>query len=345
MPDKELLDRIYGKYYRSYPSCATPEETERRIDEFFAAFSKFPSSGSALEIGSYDGGLLNVLKGKGFQVLGCDPNSSAAGHAKKAYGIDTVQDYFPSELFEDRQFDLVVSRLLLEHIFAPQTLWVELNRVVKKGGRIAHEVPNCHYVFEAGLPFFLIEHTSFFTAGSLKRLGESAGYEVNELQVTPGFLRIMATKTREIDGLSLGWLGKEDSIAYDLALAQAYAKQFNENIDRVNVYLNEARARQLGIAVYGTGYFFTNLLGFTSLDLGETLFACDSNPAKWGIMVPGLKESVQPPERISVREIGLVIIATQNYEGVLLRLKEYLDLGGNALYFSPQPTLVHPSLV
>jgi hypothetical protein len=342
LPNKELLDSIYGKYYRSYPSCTAQEETEKRIEEFLTAFTNFPGLGCVLEIGSYDGQLLNVLKRRGFQVMGCDPNSSAASHAKKAYDIETIEDYFRSELFRDTQFNLVLSRLLLEHVHDPQILWVELNRVLTMHGQMAHEVPNCHYVIENGLPFFLPEHTTFFTPDSFSRMIESGGCKVDELQITPGFLRIMASKTRDIACLCLSSEDKQDSPAVDLALAQQFSKRFNENMERVNVYVGDARAKELGIAVYGTGYFFTNLVAFTNLGIGEILFGCDSNPVKWGTVVPGLKESVQPPDRVIYPEIGFVIISTQSYQPVLSRLKEYLDVGGNALYFSPQPTLVHP---
>lgn len=342
LPDKELLNRIYGKDYKSYPSCTPLEETEQRIQEFLSAFSDFPSHGSILEIGSYDGRLLNALKKRGLQVLGCDPNSSAAAHAKTAYGIDTVQEYFRPNLFENAQFDLVLSRLLLEHVLEPKILWVELNRVVKIRGQMVHEVPNSHYMLEIGLPFFLPEHTTFFTPDSFVRLIESAGYEVDELQATSAFLRIIAIKIREVDCLSLGLEDKQDSIARDLAIAQQYVKRFNEQIEQVDAYLKEMRTKQVRMVVYGTGYFFANLVNFTSLDLGEIAFACDSNVAKWRIMVPGLKDPVQPPDQIRHPDIGLVIIATQAYQQVLSRLKSYLDAGGNALYFAPQPTLFHP---
>jgi hypothetical protein len=345
LPDKELLNRIYGKYYKSYPSCAPLEDTERRIQEFVAAFSNFPSHGSTLEIGSYDGRLLNVLRRRGLQVLGCDPNSSAADHAKTTYGIDTVQEYFRPNLFGNAQFDLVLSRLLLEHVLEPQILWVELNRMVGMGGQMAHEVPNCHYTLESGLPFFLPEHTTFFTPDSFVRLIESVGYEVDELQVTSGFLRTIATKIREAECLSLDSEDKQGSIRRDMAIARRYIERFNEQIEQVDAFFEEMRSKQMRMAVYGTGYFFTNLVNFTSLDLGEITFACDSNVAKWGIMVPGLKDPVQPPDQIKYPDIGLVIIATQTYQEVLSRLKNYLDVGGNALYFAPQPTIVHPSFL
>lgn len=62
LPDRDLLARIYGPHYSSYPSSATVVETEGRVQEFLSAFPKFPTAGTVLEIGSYDGRLLNVLK-------------------------------------------------------------------------------------------------------------------------------------------------------------------------------------------------------------------------------------------------------------------------------------------
>jgi hypothetical protein len=212
-------------------------------------------------------------------------------------------------------------------------------------GQMAHEVPNCHYMLESGLPFFLPEHTTFFTPDSFVRLIKSVGYEVDELQVTSGFLRTIATKIREAECLSLDLEDKQGSIRRDMAIARRYIERFNEQIEQVDAFLEEMRSKQMRMAVYGTGYFFTNLVNFTSLDLGEITFACDSNVAKWGIMVSGLKDPVQPPDQIKYPDIGLVIIATQTYQEVLSRLKDYLDVGGNALYFAPQPTLVHPSFL
>ncbi len=340
LPEKELINRIYGRYYRSYPSCAPSNEVEQRMQEFFSAFRSFPDHGSVLEIGSYNGELLNILKCRGFQVLGCDPNSSAAACAMKAYGIETIQGYFQSNLFLNAQFDLVLSRLLLEHVLEPQTLWEDLNRVIKLQGKMAHEVPNCQYAFEHGIPFFLPEHSTFFTSNSLKRVAESAGFEVNHVQTTPGFLRMMATKTRKITGLSLRSGDSKASIAQDLRIAERFVEKFCELIRRADVCLEQAREKGLGIAIYGVGYFFTYLSAFTTLNCEEIVCATDSNPSKWGTQFPCLREPVQPPERIRYPEIGLVVVATQSYEGVLSRLTPYLEQGGKALVFLPEPRVV-----
>lgn len=208
---------------------------------------------------------------------------------------------------------------------------------------MVHEVPNCHYAFESGLPFPVIEHSTYFTPESLSRLVTSAGCKVGELQVTPGFLRMIATKTRDIKRLLLDQKDRQDLLTRDLTIAQQYVGRFKEYTELIDTHIEEARTSVEGrIAVYGAGYFFTNLVNFTKLDLEEIAFVCDSNPAKWGIVIPGLNEPVQAPTHISYPEIQLVIIATMSYQEILSRLNEYLGLGGNALYFAPQPTLFHP---
>ena len=136
---------------------------------------------------------------------------------------------------------------------------------------------------------------------------------------------------------------RQDLLTRDLTIAQQYVGRFKEYTELIDTHIEEARTSVEGrIAVYGAGYFFTNLVNFTKLDLEEIAFVCDSNPAKWGIVIPGLNEPVQAPTHISYPEIQLVIIATMSYQEILSRLNEYLGLGGNALYFAPQPTLFHP---
>ena len=60
--------------------------------------------------------------------------------------------------------------------------------------------------------------------------------------------------------------------------------------------------------------------------------------------VPGVNAPVQSPDYLSFPEIGLVVVATQSYEGVLSRLKSYFDEGGVTLVFFPEPRVIREPL-
>lgn len=334
LPSTAVLDEIYSEYYGSYPSFASEGETDERHIEFrdYIRNSGVSFEGHALEIGSFDGKFLSKLKDEGMTVQGCDPNVAAAVFAQASFGIETVNTYFKHDTFTENSFDLVSARLVLEHVPKPSEFLSGLESIVRPGGHIAIEVPDCGPLIEAGIDFWMVEHFTFFTASSLLRALRRYGFD-GKVSSQKGILRIVAKQ-----------IGREnlvtDDSSSDLQAALAFYAKHQTTTSAYNSLFDNARTNKMTIGVYGVGNFFTNLVSTTNLELQEIAGIFDGNPRKWDAALPGLGLRVKGPSELRADQIGLTVVATQSYEGVLKTISSYLENGGAALVGFPEPRLL-----
>lgn len=336
LPSRAVLDEIYSKYYGSYPSFASEGETDERHAEFKAYIESggVPLEGRALEIGSFDGKFLAKLKEGGMEVQGCDPNAAAADFARDSLGVETVHAYFEADTFAEDSFDLVVARLVLEHVPNPAEFLDGLERVVKQGGHVALEVPDCGLLASKGLEFWMVEHFSFFTASTFLRALRRHGFD-GEVTSHQGILRVIAKQVGR-DNVPV------DDPEADLAMALAFNAKYSGIVSVYNGLFDDARRNALPIGVYGVGNFFTNLISSTNLEPEELAGIFDGNPGKWNVKLGGLGLRIKGPTDLQADSIGVAIVATQSYEGVLKAIAPYLEDGGTAIVALPEPRLVQP---
>ena len=105
------------------------------------------------------------------------------GHDHKNSKVDVYYDgeHLP---FEDETFDSLFSSEVLEHVFNPDEILPELNRVLKKGAKVLITVPFSWNEHEA--PFDYVRYTSF----GIKHLLEKHGFKILELKKSGSFARV-----------------------------------------------------------------------------------------------------------------------------------------------------------
>jgi 2-polyprenyl-3-methyl-5-hydroxy-6-metoxy-1,4-benzoquinol methylase len=101
------------------------------------------NTGNALDIGCGDGtNLLELIK-MGFKSQGCDISENAVKKAQKkglkASRVDTNQLPLP---YKDGEFDLVWLSDVIEHVFWPDSLVSEINRILRPNGYLFVSTPN-----------------------------------------------------------------------------------------------------------------------------------------------------------------------------------------------------------
>ena len=97
--------------------------------------------GSVLDVGCGDGLLLQMLAQKGIQAQGVDISDVAVKECNKK-GFTVQKNDFTTDLlpFEKGSFDTVIALDVLEHVYNPEKLLSEMNRVSKSN--IVISVPN-----------------------------------------------------------------------------------------------------------------------------------------------------------------------------------------------------------
>jgi SAM-dependent methyltransferase len=100
--------------------------------------------GNLLEIGGGTGYQASLLAKHGVNVISIDVDTSNYRHAR----VFPVLDYDGRNIpFPDKYFDIVFSSNTLEHVRDLHAFEVEIQRVLKQGGRAIHVLPSHHWRF------------------------------------------------------------------------------------------------------------------------------------------------------------------------------------------------------
>lgn len=151
----------------------------RKVD---LLFKQNNTVGTLLDIGCGTGDFLVEAKKSGWATTGYEPNEHAFAKAK-AKGITLVKKL--SEL-ETHTFDVITLWHVLEHIPNLEEQIVELNRLLKPGGKLIVAVPNYKsydavYYKEYWAAFDVPRHLWHFSQSSIPRIFSLFDFTVDEL--------------------------------------------------------------------------------------------------------------------------------------------------------------------
>ncbi|HRI05678.1 MAG TPA: class I SAM-dependent methyltransferase [Candidatus Dojkabacteria bacterium] len=148
-----------------------------------------------LDIGCGDGRLLEKLISKRIEVYGIDISPTSVRKAKEK-GVKAIVANLEEALpYESKMFDIIYSGETLEHLFNTNLHMLEINRILKPGGKLVLTTPNLNgfddrIKFLLGFPVRHINplceihrfHIRPFNFRMLKQLMTSSGLKVLDLK-------------------------------------------------------------------------------------------------------------------------------------------------------------------
>jgi SAM-dependent methyltransferase len=142
--------------------------------------------GAALEIGCSSGFFMEELLDRGFrEVYGCEPSIEAKSRARPEVREHITTGFFTGDRYAPETFDLVCSFQTLDHLSDPLDVLRSIYRIVKPGGLVyfvTHDVEALQAKLLGGAsPIIDIEHMYLFNKSTLRRLVETAGFEVPDV--------------------------------------------------------------------------------------------------------------------------------------------------------------------
>lgn len=151
-----------------------------------------PKKGKILDVGASMGHFIFGAKMSGWDVMGIDVSDWAIKYAREKFGVEIRKGEIVNADLPSGEFDVVTIMHTLEHLSNPRRALESINRVLKRGGLIAIEVPNQFndlftlstlpyqlYATRGQPPLFV--HTFFFTVRTLAHLVKTTGFEIVKL--------------------------------------------------------------------------------------------------------------------------------------------------------------------
>ncbi|MCB9194905.1 MAG: class I SAM-dependent methyltransferase [Flavobacteriales bacterium] len=170
IPTLEVLNKHYAQYSYSsegYLSPLTIESYSKLLDEF----EKFRQTGRILDVGCGRGWFLEEARKRGWEVYGTEYSDKAI-EICSAKGIKMLQGEIDSSKFEVKDFDVITSFEVIEHINNPNDDLKEIATLLRTGGLFYCTTPNFNSImrYYLGTKYNVIdypEHLSYYSKSTL----------------------------------------------------------------------------------------------------------------------------------------------------------------------------------
>lgn len=127
--------------------------------DYFKIFKdQIPKSGKILDLGCGDGVLLSILKTAGYEAIGLEIAQSFVDRAKIHSNCEVfLGSAEKMDMFEDDEFDCVISTEVLEHTISPYKSLIEINRILKSEGTAIISSQNPHHIVRIIRPLNMVK--------------------------------------------------------------------------------------------------------------------------------------------------------------------------------------------
>jgi len=235
--------------------------------------------------------------------------------------------------------DLLIVRHIIEHAEDLQTFVEGLGALVRPGGYVMIEAPDCTTSLRLN-DYAMVweEHSLYFTPATYRPILEWGGFEpVLEDHYPLPFENCMVRVGRKTAAPRVPRPDPEG--VKELGLLAGYAAAFGPTTAALRKALEAARAP---LALFGAGHLACAFVNFHRLaDLFD--FVADDTPQKQGLFLPGSRLPILPSAELATRGVGLCLLALSigNEDRVIARNAAFTEGGGRFLsVFAASPRSV-----
>jgi len=173
-------------------------------------------NGRLLDVGCYTGVFLDVAGRRGWHTCGVEPSAWAAGKAA-GKGHTVVNAPLRQSAFPAGSFDAVTIWDVIEHLHDPLGQLRSARELLKPGGVLGLSTMNADALFAKVTgrhwPWYMRMHLYYFSAGTISRMFEEAGFEVLRIErhKRVSSMRYLMEKAGALVpgvGILLRWIGK-----------------------------------------------------------------------------------------------------------------------------------------
>jgi len=225
--------------------------------------------------------------------------------------------------------DLLLVRHVLEHAHDPHAFVAALRSLVKPGGHLVFEMPDCtKFVRACDYPFIWEEHITYFCASTLAVFFGAAGAELADTVEHPypledSLIGIVRNAPAAVPRPQAGL----DAV---LADGRAFADGFAGTRSRLQALLEGWHNAGRRVALFGAGHLAAKFANFYGL---ARLIDCviDDNSNKQGLCLPGSRLPVRGSAELGRMGLCLLTLNPESEQKVRARYGGYAAKGGRFL--------------
>lgn len=327
-PIEELRPRF------SWLTCFEPEA---HLDDLVDRLVLLPGISKESQIGAYsfkDDTTIRRLEKRGYaNTWRIDPQADL-GVTDPLANVETYQLHFhPAQAEKIRArrgaSDIFIVRHVLEHSYDLAGFLQACKDLVRPGGYIIFEVPDCARALELGdYTTVWEEHVFYFTPQTLSSSLGAAGFQIDHFEsVEYPFENSLIAITRTTDGPVTAIPPTATNV--EIARAEQFARSFKRRQESVRGRLEKARSEIGPIAMFGAGHLsvaFLSLMGISDL----IDFAVDDNPNKKDLIMPVGNLPILGSQALYERGIRVCLLSLnpQNQPKVIEGHARFSGVGG-----------------
>jgi 2-polyprenyl-3-methyl-5-hydroxy-6-metoxy-1,4-benzoquinol methylase len=270
--------------------------------------SRAPANPSVVDIGGGSGMLAILLARRAGEVHLVEPSRALVPEQFASHGVTLHSSMFPPPGLAGRQFDVLLSRQVLEHIPWPEGFLAAIRSHVRPDGIVFLELPSEEYIENTlSIVDFHYPHVHYYRRPELEILFARAGLAIAEtVEIKNGhdvgfILRPVASRAASVPANS------HDAMAFAAALA-ARRRLGSERLASIKGT----------IALYGANAYSQAILGLYP-DVAKLGIVFDDTPMYEGQRTygPGIDIEIRPPDAVRLKAVDAVIITAYLHDVVI----------------------------
>lgn len=312
-------------------------EPEEHLDSVVAKLVKLPGISTASVIAgltSKDDTTLDRFRKLGFADVWRVDVKSDLGITNPCANIETVQKLTTPERMSAiaarrGPADILIVRHIIEHAEDLKAFVEGCSALVKSGGYIMVELPDCSTSLKlADYAMIWEEHSLYFVPETFAGVTAYGGFETIETEIHPlpfenciVEIARKSTAPRTPSGAAAG--------RATVGQLARYAEQWGPITASLRAKLEAWRKERGPIALFGAGHLACAFVNFHGL--GDLIaFVADDTPQKQGLFLPGPKLPIVPSQRLIDDKISLALLALSigNEDRVIERNQAFVACGG-----------------
>jgi C-methyltransferase C-terminal domain/Putative zinc binding domain/Methyltransferase domain len=313
----------------------TYREPERHLDAVVAKVAALPGIDRTATIAGVtvkDHTTLSRFARLGFEQTWCVDVHADLGATDPRANVETVQALLTpekaNEIIARRGLvDVLIVRHIVEHAQAPWRFLAALGALLRDGGYMVVEVPDCAANLERqDYAMIWEEHTLYFTPQTLAQVMPAAGCESLGIDIHPYLFEDCLIQI----GRKTGTASRPVAVAArETDRLSGYVDAFPHWTQSYRAFLESHAGAGRGAALYGAGHLACAFVNFHGLaDLFR--FVVDDTPQKQGLFLPKCGLPIVPRETLDANGVPVCLfgLSPEVEDKIIANNLSYIAAGG-----------------